>query len=91
MSRAVLIGAAAALVLVAILVGLVISLYRDKKKLKSEIKRLEEMFVFAGKEREIHEEERKKTEGKIGDLHIGDSVANAMAELQKRRSSPSAR
>ena len=31
MSRAVLIGAAAALALVVILVGLVISLYRDKK------------------------------------------------------------
>ena len=34
MSRAVLIGAAAALALVVILVGLVISLYRDKKELK---------------------------------------------------------
>lgn len=91
MSRAVLIGAAAALSLVAILVGLVISLYRDKKKLKAEVKRLEEMFVFAGKEREIHEESRKEAEKKICDLHIGSSVSNAMAELQKRRGSPAAR
>ncbi|MBP5444059.1 MAG: hypothetical protein J6Y60_12555 [Treponema sp.] len=91
MNKAIIITIAALVALSAILAACLIAAIKDKKKLKAEIKRLEEMFVFAGKEREIHEEERKKAEGKIGDLHIGNSVANAMAELQKRRGSPAAR
>ena len=58
----------------------------DKKKLKAEIERLERMFVFANKEKEIHDEKKQEAEKKVGDLHIGDSVSNSMAELRKRRS-----
>jgi hypothetical protein len=62
----------------------------DKKKLKAEIERLNEMFVFIEKEKKIHEESKKEADKKISDLHIGDSVHNALEELQKRRGSRSA-
>ena len=56
------------------------------ERTRTEIERLERMFVFANKEKEIHDEKKQEAEKKVGDLHIGDSVSNAMAELRKRRS-----
>ena len=85
MSRTVIIIIAALFTLAVILGFCLYVAVRDKKKLKAEIERLERMFVFANKEREIHDEKKQEAERKVGDLHTGDSVANAMAELRKRR------
>ena len=80
-------------IIIAVLAGLAVILgiclwaaMSDRKKLKAEIERLERMFVFANKEKEIHDAKKQEAEKKVGDLHIGNSVSNAMAELRKRRS-----
>lgn len=86
MNKAIFITIAALVALSAILTACLIAAIKDKKKLKAEIERLERMFVFANKEKEIHDEKKQEAEKKVGDLHIGDSVSNAMAELRKRRS-----
>lgn len=90
MNKAIIITIAALVALSAILAACLIAAVKDKKKLKAEIKRLNEMFVFIEKEKKIHEESKKEADKKISDLHIGDSVHNALEELQKRRGSRSA-
>ena len=46
---------------------------------------LEERIERLRMEADIRDECRKETEKKIDSLHDGDSVANAIAELQNRR------
>ena len=77
--------------LVVILGGCLIASIKDKKKLEAEIKRLNDMFVFIEREREIHKEKKDNAENKIADLHDGDSVHNALAELSKRKGTSAAR
>ena len=90
MSQTVLIILGALVALVVILGGCLIASIRDKKKLEAEIKRLEQMFVFIEKEQQIHKENKDNAENKIADLHDGDSVHNALAELSKRKGSSAA-
>lgn len=87
MSKTVIIIIAALFTLTVILGFCLYVAICDKKKLKAEIERLNEMFVFIEKEKKIHEESKKEADKKISDLHIGDSVHNALEELQKRRGS----
>lgn len=90
MSQTVLIILGALAALVVILGGCLIASIRDKKKLEAEIKRLEQMFVFIEKEQQIHKESKDNAENKIADLHDGDSVHNAIAELSKRKGASAA-
>ena len=91
MNQTVLIVLGVLVALVVILGGCLIASIKDKKKLEAEIKRLNDMFVFIEKEREIHKESKDNAENKIADLHDGDSVRNAIAELSKRKGASAAR
>lgn len=91
MTKGIIIALGVLTALVVILAGCLVAALADKKKLKAEIKRLEDMFVFVDKERIIHKEVKDESDKKISDLHDGDSVANALAELSKRKGTSASR